>query len=249
MPPLAFGGRTLHHAGGHRFALFRRQRGRAPELEQEQTLEWLGRFLGRLHAVGQRAAYRARPALDPRSFGFEPRDWIVASDWLPPEVRASWIDASTRALEEVQRVWQGAGRVRSLRLHGDCHAGNLQWSEQGPYFVDFDDSRSGPAVQDLWMLLSGDPAQAREQLCALLRGYRMFAEFDPRELQLVEALRTLRLLHYSAWIARRWNDPAFPAGFPWFGDARYWQQRVVELRDQVELMRQPPPWLAPAGLA
>jgi Ser/Thr protein kinase RdoA (MazF antagonist) len=127
-----------------------------------------------------------------------------------------------------------------LRVHADCHAGNLLWTEDGPHFVDFDDSRCAPAVQDLWMLLGGDPQDMRRQLDALLRGYEMFREFDRRELRLVEALRTLRLLHYSAWIARRWQDPAFPAAFPWFGSARYWQDRILELREQVALMQEPP---------
>ena len=239
VPPLEFGGSTLHRAQGHRFALFHRARGRAPELEDEATLEWLGRFLGRIHAVGQADAYRVRPALDPQTFGIESRDWIAGSDWLPAELRQAWLAASAQALDGVRQAWERAAPVRSLRLHGDCHLGNLQWSEQGPYFLDFDDSRSGPAVQDLWMLLTGEPAQAQRQLDALLRGYRVFRDFDPRELHLLEALRTLRLLHYSAWIARRWQDPAFPAAFPWFGDARYWEQRVLELREQVELMRQP----------
>ena len=127
-----------------------------------------------------------------------------------------------------------------LRLHGDCHPGNLLWTDDGPHFVDFDDSRKGPAVQDLWMLLSGDEMDARRQLAALLRGYETFRDFDDRELHLIEALRTLRLIHYSAWIARRWNDPAFPAAFPWFGSMRYWQDRILELREQVALMQEPP---------
>ncbi len=240
VPPLAIAGATLHHAFGHRFALFARQGGRTPELEQPEVLEWIGRFLGRIHAVGATGSYRARPALDIDSFGVEPRQLIAAGPWLPSELRAGWLAAVDQALDAVREVWQRAGRVRQLQLHGDCHAGNLLWTDRGPHFVDFDDSRLGPAVQDLWMLLAGDAAQMRAQLDALLRGYAVFHDFDRRELQLVEALRTLRLIHYSAWIARRWDDPAFPAAFPWFGTARYWQERIVELRDQLTLMRAPP---------
>ena len=144
------------------------------------------------------------------------------------------------ALEGVRRAYDRAGDVRLLRLHGDCHAGNVLWTDGGPHFVDFDDARSGPAVQDLWMLLSGDRAAMSQALAAVLDGYEDFAEFDPRELHLVEALRTLRLLHYSAWLAMRWDDPAFPAAFPWFGTQRYWQDRILELREQVALMDEPP---------
>ncbi|MHB1666896.1 MAG: serine/threonine protein kinase [Thiomonas sp.] len=240
VPPLSFGGQTLHHGEGHRFALFARQGGRPPDLEREETLEWLGRFLGRIHAVGASCEYQARPSLDIRSFGFEPRDFLVAGDWLPEELRPAWISVADQALDGVSRAYQRAGDVQMLRLHGDCHAGNLLWTDDGPHFVDFDDSRSGPAVQDLWMLLSGDAADMRRQLSALLRGYAMFRAFDDRELHLVEALRTLRLIHYSAWIASRWHDPAFPAAFPWFGSARYWQDRILELREQVALMQEPP---------
>lgn len=240
VPPLVLGGATLHHWEGHRFALFLRQGGRVPELEQPDIMEWIGRFLGRIHAVGATAHYRERPPLDITSFGTESRNLIVGGDWLPPELRRDWIDAADRALEAVAAAWERAGDVATLRLHGDCHPGNLLWTDAGPHFVDFDDSREGPAVQDLWMLLSGTGQEMRLQLGALLRGYELFRDFDDRELRLVEALRTLRLLHYSAWIARRWHDPAFPAAFPWFGTARYWQERVLELREQLELMRDPP---------
>ena len=240
VPPLSFDGQTLHHCDGHRFTLFERHGGRPPELEREDTLEWLGRFLGRIHTVGTNCAYQARPALDIQSFGFEPRNFLVAGEWLPEELRQAWMSVADQALDSVDRAYQRAGDFQTLRLHGDCHPGNIQWTDGGPHFVDFDDSRTGPAVQDLWMLLSGDPLDMRRQLSALLRGYEVFREFDDRELHLVEALRTLRLIHYSAWIARRWQDPAFPAAFPWFGTIRYWQDRILELREQVALMQEPP---------
>jgi Ser/Thr protein kinase RdoA (MazF antagonist) len=240
VPPLVINGHTLHHAAGHRFALFSRQGGRTPEIEQEQTLEWLGRFLGRLHAVGARTAYQVRPALDIETFGVAQRQLLLAGGWLPEDLRAAWSGITDAALNAVRDAYARAGRVRLLRLHGDCHPGNLLWTEDGPHLVDFDDSRSGPAIQDLWMLLSGDAPDMRRQFAALLRGYTLFHPFDAREIHLVEALRTLRLIHHSAWIASRWTDPAFPAAFPWFGSARYWQDRILELREQVALMQEPP---------
>jgi Ser/Thr protein kinase RdoA (MazF antagonist) len=240
VPPLLLRGATLHHHGRHRFALFTRQGGRSPEIEQEPVLERIGRFLGRIHAVGAEAGYSHRPPLEPRVFGLESRDFLLRGDWIPPELREAWSAVAELALQGVRQAWESVGEPRMLRVHADCHAGNLLWTDEGPHFVDFDDSRCAPAVQDLWMLLGGDPQDMRLQLAALLRGYEMFREFDPRELRLVEALRTLRLLHYSAWIARRWHDPAFPAAFPWFGGARYWQDRILELREQVALMQDPP---------
>lgn len=240
VPPLLFEGQTLHHWENHRFALFVKQGGRPPELEQSQTLEWIGRFLGRIHGIGANSEYRVRPALDVQSFGMASRDFIVSGDWLPEDVRSAWVSVADQALEGVNLAYQRAGKVQALRLHGDCHPGNLLWTDGGPHFVDFDDSRTGPAIQDLWMLLSGNDMDARNQLGALLRGYEMFREFDDRELHLVEALRTLRLIHYSAWIARRWDDPAFNIAFPWFGANRYWQDRILELREQVALMQEPP---------
>lgn len=240
VPPLSFNGQTLHHFENHRFALFAKQGGRSPDLEREDRLEWLGRFLGRIHAVGASREYQARPSLDIQSFGIEPRNFLVDGDWLPEELRPAWISVADQALDGANYAYQRAGDVQMLRLHGDCHPGNLLWTDDGPHFVDFDDSRSGPAVQDLWMLLSGNEVEMRGQLAALLRGYETFREFDDRELHLVEALRTLRLIHYSAWIARRWHDPAFAAAFPWFGSVRYWQDRILELREQVALMQELP---------
>jgi Ser/Thr protein kinase RdoA (MazF antagonist) len=214
--------------------------GRAPELGDPRTLEWIGRFLGRIHAVGARAPFRARPALDIESFGIESRDWLLAHDFVPADLLESWRTIAELALDGIGRAYARAGTVCLLRLHGDCHVGNVLWTDNGPHFVDFDDARTGPAVQDLWMLLSGPRAEMTAQLSAVLEGYSDFADFDPRELHLVEALRTLRLLHYSAWLAQRWNDPAFPTAFPWFNTQRYWQDRILELREQVALMDEPP---------
>ena len=238
--PLARDGVTLHAAEGFRFAVYPRCGGRAPEFENRATLEWMGRFLGRIHAVGAQAPFLHRPAIDLQSHGLVPRDWLLAHDFVPADLLPAWRAITSQALEGVRHAYDRAGSVATLRLHGDCHAGNVLWQDDGPHFVDFDDARSGPAVQDLWMLLSGDRAAMSLQLAAVIDGYEDFAAFDPRELHLVEALRTLRLLHYSAWIAQRWDDPAFPAAFPWFNTQRYWQDRILELREQVALMDEPP---------
>jgi Ser/Thr protein kinase RdoA (MazF antagonist) len=238
--PLVLEGKTLSAHAGFRFAAFPRRGGRTPELDRRDTLEWIGRFIGRLHAVGATRPFAERPALDAESFGAQPRDWLLAHDFVPQDLLQAWRSAADLALQGVARCYGRAGAVRALRLHGDCHAGNLLWTDQGPHFVDFDDARTGPAVQDLWMLLSGERAEMTRQLGDVLAGYEQFREFDPRELHLVEALRSLRLIHYAAWIARRWDDPAFPAAFPWFNTQRYWQDRILELREQIALMDEEP---------
>ena len=191
--PLAANGNTLHASGGFRFAIFPRRSGRAPELEDRKTLEWIGRFIGRIHAVGATRSFADRPALDLSSFGREPRDWLLAHDFIPADLLDAWKSAVDLALACVAASYERAGEVRRLRLHGDCHAGNMLWTDDGPHFVDFDDCRSGPAIQDLWMLLSGDRTSMTRQLADVLAGYEDFQEFDPRELHLLEALRTLRL--------------------------------------------------------
>jgi Ser/Thr protein kinase RdoA (MazF antagonist) len=238
--PLVMAGRTLHEFESYRFAVYPRRGGRSPELEDAKTLEWIGRFLGRIHATGAVRAFRDRPALDIGSHGTEPREWLLASRLIPADVLEAWKAATALALDGVRRCYDRAGAVKTIRLHGDCHSGNVLWTDDGPHFVDLDDSRTGPAVQDLWMLLSGDREAMTRQLADVLAGYEDFHEFDNRELALVEALRTLRLLHYSAWIARRWDDPAFPAAFPWFGTQRYWQDRILEMREQIAAMDEPP---------
>jgi len=241
-------GETLHEFGGFRIAVYPRRGGRTPELENRDTLEWMGRFIGRIHAVGAIRPFAERPALDMANFGEEPRDWLLAHDFIPADLVEAWKSVVELALAGVRHCYERAGEFRILRLHGDCHAANVLWTEngetRGPHFVDFDDCRMGPAVQDLWMLLSGDRSAMTQQLSDVLAGYEDFHEFDSRELHLVEALRTLRLIHYSAWLARRWDDPAFPAAFPWFNTQRYWQDRILELREQIALMDEPP--LGPA---
>ncbi len=233
-------GATLHPHRGFLFAVYPRRGGRMPEFDDADTLEWMGRFIGRIHAVGRLAPYRHRPALDIASFGEDSRDFLLRGKWLPDDLLPAWKSVVEQALQGVRHCYLRAGQVTNLRLHGDCHAGNVLWTEEGPHFVDFDDSRMGPAIQDLWMLLSGERDAMTRQLSDVLAGYEDFAEFDRRELHLLEALRTLRLIHHAAWIARRWHDPAFPVAFPWFNTAHYWQERILELREQVALMEEEP---------
>lgn len=244
VPALVIDGRTLHCFEGFRFSVFPRRGGRAPNLDDPDVRIWLGRFLGRIHAVGRVRRYAQRPALDIASFGVEPRSFLLDHDWLPPELKQVYAGVSQQALDGIARAYERTGDVQTLRLHGDVHEGNVLWADSagkaGPHFVDFDDSRTGPAVQDLWMLLGADRGEQTERLADLLEGYEDFSEFDRRELLLVEALRTLRLLHYAAWIARRWHDPAFPAAFPWFNTQRYWEDRILELREQVAAMQEDP---------
>lgn len=236
------GNKTLHEYQGFRFAVFARHGGRAPELDDRATLEWMGRFIGRIHAIGALQPYVQRPVLDIQTFGVEPRDFLLANDFLPADLLTPYTSVVNQALDGARLCFDRAGSVNSLRLHGDCHGGNVLWTDKGPHFVDFDDSRMGPAVQDLWMLLSGERTDMVRQLSDVLAGYEDFFDFDPRELHLVEALRTLRLIHYAAWLAKRWDDPAFKLAFPWFNSQRYWQDRILELREQVALMDEAPLW-------
>ncbi len=253
--PLVLQGATLHHFGGFSFSVSPRRGGRAPELDEAEVLEWIGRFLARLHKVGAARPFVARPALDLAGFGLASRDWLLEHHMVPLDVQTLWASTCTQALALVaqhatlapQPALAEADGIRTLRLHGDCHPGNILWTPvdaptaagPGPHFVDLDDARSGPAVQDLWMLLSGDRAQQTRQLGILVDGYEMFREFDRRELVLIEPLRTLRLIHYSAWLARRWDDPAFPINFPWFGTSDYWKGQIQILQDQIEAMQAP----------
>ena len=242
VPALTIDGKTLHHFDGYRFAVFPKHGGRAPELEDRHTLEWMGRFLGRIHAVGALRPYAHRPELNPETFGISPRDYLLAHDFIPADIGAAWRSVVDLALEGVRHCYERAGSVDGIRLHGDCHGGNVLWTDDGPHFVDFDDSRTGPAIQDLWMLLSGERADMVRQFTDVLAGYEDFCDFNESELHLVEALRTLRLIHYSGWLAQRWDDPAFRQAFPWFNTQHYWQDRVLELREQVALMQEPPLW-------
>jgi Ser/Thr protein kinase RdoA (MazF antagonist) len=232
-------GESLFHYGGFRFALYPRQGGHAPEFDNLDNLRILGRMLGRIHRIGAVKPFLHRPTLDCRSFGHESVA-LISERFIPDEYRASYTAVTGQLLEAIDASFVEAGPVRCIRVHGDCHAGNILWRDAAPHFVDFDDARMAPAVQDLWMMLSGERPRQTAQLDSLIEGYREFYDFQPSELRLVEPLRALRMLHYSAWLARRWEDPIFPLTFPWFNTVRYWGEQILQLREQLAALAEPP---------
>jgi len=238
--PLELGGSTLHEHAGYRFAVFPRRGGRWPELGSSADRQWMGRFLGRIHAVGAARPFAHRPELTLDRLGEEPVADLLDSDWIPPHLIAGYESIAHDLLDTVGRRFEEAGEIRTIRIHGDCHPGNVLWTDAGPHFVDLDDCMTGPPVQDLWLFLSGERDEMAGQLADLLEGYTQFMPFDARGLHLVESLRTLRMLHYAAWIARRWSDPAFPRAFPWFAETRYWEEHVLALREQRAALDEPP---------
>lgn len=233
-------GETLRTFHGFRFALFPRRGGHAPELDHLDNLVILGRLLGRMHLIGRRQPFIHRPALDSESFGRQSVA-LVGEKFIPAEYRDSYTALTGELLQTIESIQQQTGPVENIRVHGDCHVGNILWRDDNPHFVDFDDARMAPAVQDIWMLLCGTRQRQSEQLTAFLEGYSQFCDFNPRELLLAESLRTLRILHHSAWLARRWEDPAFPASFPWFNTIRYWGEQILVLREQLAALQEPPP--------
>jgi len=233
------GGESLFEFRGFLFALYLRQGGRAPEFDNLDNLLILGRMLGRIHSIGAVQAFAYRPALDIYSFGHDSVQ-LIREQFIPDDYRASYTAVTDQLLDVIGQIMAGAGPVRMIRTHGDCHAGNILWRDDAPHFVDFDDARMAPAVQDFWMMLSGDRMRQTAQLEALLEGYGEFCTFNPGELRLIEALRTLRMLHYSAWLALRWKDPVFPGTFPWFNTVRYWGEQILELREQLAILAEPP---------
>lgn len=232
-------GRVLFGHAGFRFALFPRRGGRAPEPGDLDQLARIGRFLGRIHMTGQDRGFRHRPTLGVDDIGWPAREAVLGSSLLPGHLQDGYTRISDELLRAVGERLDGV-EARPIRLHGDCHLGNVLWTDEGPHFVDLDDCRNGPAVQDLWMLISGEPGEQARQMDALLSGYTLFQAFDHRQLALVEPLRALRMLHYAGWLARRWSDPAFPAAFPWAESPHYWEEHVTDLRHQLTLLDAPP---------
>ncbi len=233
-------GESLFQFQDYRFSLYPRRGGRAPELGDPDHLYRLGQTLGRFHLVGQARPFQSRPALDIQTYGLNSIE-LIGRDFIPSSLREAYLSLTSDLIASIERCYAAAGDVRRIRVHGDCHGGNILWRDDTPNFVDFDDARMAPAVQDLWMLLTGDDRQQQQlQLAEVVEGYNEFADFDPRELHLVEALRTLRMLHYSAWLARRWEDPAFPRNFTWFNTERYWGEHILQLREQLSAMQEPP---------
>lgn len=243
--PLSRDGQTLFRFNDYRFAVYPRRGGRAPELGDPDQLFQLGRTLGRIHRIGQAEDFAVRPALTIDSYG---RDSVklISEEFIPATLKPAYDSLAGDLLGAIEAAFERAGEVRWLRVHGDCHGGNILWRDDTPNFVDFDDARMAPAIQDLWMLLTGDDRREQElALAEVVEGYEEFAEFNPRELHLVEALRTLRMLHYSAWLARRWEDPAFPRAFSWFNTERYWGEHILQLREQLSALQEAPLQLAP----
>jgi Ser/Thr protein kinase RdoA (MazF antagonist) len=238
--PLSHEGATLHRHQGFRYAVFPRRGGRWPELGTADEREWLGRFLGRIHAVGRSAPFRDRARLSADELGRRARDFVLASGWMPDYLARKYADLTEQLLAEVEAQASGWGGAAQGRILGDCHRGNILWTDLGPHFVDLDDCVTGPAIQDLWMLLAGSRQEMRTQLTDLLKGYEQFLPFDRREVPLIEPLRALRMIHYSAWLARRWDDPAFPKAFPWFAEPRYWEEHYRALDEQLAAVLGPP---------
>ena len=237
--PLATGGTTLHHYGPFRFAIYPRFGGRAPQLDRPEHLRQLGRLVGRLHAVGALRPFQHRPNFDIALLGEGSRGYLIEHGYIPPHLQSAYQGVTDYLLAGIRDAFANAGPLRTLRIHGDCHPGNILWTTQGPLILDFDDACTGPAMQDLWMFLSGNHDYMGARLAELLSGYTEFYDFDARELHLVEALRTLRMMNYAAWLARRWDDPAFPRAFPWFNTGRYWEEHILALREQEAALQEP----------
>jgi len=238
-------GGTLNRHAGFRFAVFPWQPGRAPELNTREDRALLGRYLGRLHLLGAAAPFRHRPRIGPREYGHDSIAFLEQSGFVPEELRESFFAIARYLMPPIEEAFRAAGGAAWIRLHGDCHLGNILWTGTGPHLVDFDDCLTGPAIQDLWMMLSGSREEMETDLADMLNGYIPFMEFNPAELRLIEPLRTLRMLHYTAWLAQRWDDPAFPRAFPWFNTRRYWEEQILTLKQQAATLDEPPlSWLA-----
>ncbi|MBU6459733.1 MAG: serine/threonine protein kinase [Proteobacteria bacterium] len=234
-------GDTLFLATGFHFSLWPMQPGRTPDLENPKILERIGQLLGRIHAIGAIRPFKTRLTLKTDNYGHDCVSWLIQHHFIPDELISAYTAITHTLLLQIGTIFQRHADIKPLRLHGDCHPGNLLATESGGlYLVDFDDCLMGPAIQDLWMFLSGDEQTRTQQLQSLIKGYQIFHDFNPCETALIEPLRTLRIIHYDAWLARRWDDPAFPINFPWFNTQRYWQDQILTLREQAALLNEPP---------
>ena len=240
IPPMVLDGNTLHHSGHYRLAVYPCHGGRAPDLDNYDLQTQLGRLVARIHLEGATRRFKHRPSIDIESYGVESLHYLLDNDFIPQDNRDAYQSVAELVIDGVEACFERSGHVRQIRLHGDFHPGNVLVARDQLHIVDLDDARHGPAIQDLWMFLSGDRDEQTPQLTALLEGYQSFRPFDARELHLIEALRSLRIMHYAAWLARRWEDPAFKVAFPWFDSRRYWDDHVLALREQVALMQEAP---------
>jgi len=237
--PIIIDGVSLLKHQGYRFSVYPLRGGRWPDLETRDDLNWMGRFIARIHNVGRTASFQHRHKIEIKRMGFDPAEFLQAQGFIPDYLQVAYQTLVDDLLKEIQIAFDRCENYQQIRLHGDCHRSNVLWTEDGPHFVDLDDCCNGPAIQDLWMLLSGERQEMTEQLCDLLEGYEEFAELDLKELHLIEALRSLRMMYYAAWLAKRWSDPAFPLAFPWFNTSQYWEQHVLELREQLSRLHEP----------
>ena len=232
-------GKSISHHEGFRFALYERKGGRAPELDNLDNLFILGRLLGRFHGIGATQPFKFRPTLNVKNFGWDSYE-LISKDFMPKELSPAYDSLALDVLKAIDEILAGYGQINNIRVHGDCHSGNILWRDDYPHFVDFDDARMAPAIQDIWMLLSGDREEQTAQITEIIQGYSEFYDFDYRQLRLIEVFRTLRIMHHSAWIARRWSDPAFPRAFSWFDSPRYWSDHILALREQLAALNEPP---------
>ncbi|WP_282177703.1 serine/threonine protein kinase [Vibrio nereis] len=241
-PPIRLNGQTLHQYQGYWFALFASVGGRQFEVDNLDQLEGVGRFLGRIHKVGSRVPFQHRPTISLQEYLYQPRELLQQSPFIPMHLENAFFNDLDLLIKSLEEHWSDSASI--IRLHGDCHPGNILWRD-GPMFVDLDDSRNGPAIQDLWMMLSGDSSEKVMQLDTLLEAYQEFNDFNVNELKLIEPLRGLRMVHYMAWLAKRWQDPAFPVAFPWFDDPKYWESQVLAFKEQISALNEPPLSLMP----
>ena len=231
---------TLLEFDGFQFAVFSRLQGRAPELDNMDNLLVMGRFIARVHAVGARTNFKTRKTLSIDDFSTSSREFLLNNDFIPTDLIPAYDTLSRDLIEKMQSMTANHEKIKIIRVHGDCHPGNILWRDDTPWFVDFDDTLMAPAMQDLWMLMSGNRDQRQAQLLELVEGYNEFYDFNTMELELIEVLRTMRIMYYSCWLARRWQDPTFPKNFPWFNTERYWAEHILELREQLAALNEPP---------
>lgn len=241
-PPTVINGQTLHQYQGYLFALFASVGGRQFEVDNLEQLEGVGRFLGRIHKVGSKQIFQHRPTIGLEEYVYQPRKLLEQSKFIPMHLENAFFNDLDLLIKYLENHWDDSTSL--IRLHGDCHPGNILWRD-GPMFVDLDDSRNGPAIQDLWMLLNGERADKLMQLDILLEAYQEFNDFNSNQLKLIEPLRGLRMVHYMAWLAKRWQDPAFPLAFPWFNDPKYWESQVLAFKEQISALDEPPLSLMP----
>ena len=237
--PILIDGESLFEHQGYRFSVYPLRGGRWPDLETRDDMNWMGRFIARIHNVGRTSSFKHRHQIEIKRMGIEPADYLQANGFIPSHLEVAYQTLADDLLKAIKSAFDRCGKYQDIRLHGDCHRSNVLWTDDGPHFVDLDDCCNGPAIQDLWMLLSGERQEMTEQLCDLLEGYEEFASLELNELHLIEALRSLRMMHYAAWLAKRWHDPAFPLAFPWFNSNQYWEEHVLELREQLSRLNEP----------